>query len=419
MDNKFQGKQNIVQSVFNHQAIGFDVDHCLIRYKVKALTKLCYKVICQAVIEKYNYPSSILDLTEGEYGFALNYLVIHIDKGIVLRIAENKEIIKCYRGFTEQDVETEYGPTRMLPDFDPISSIKQNPQYIVCATYFENVIPLIFAKMTQFKCEQLNSNQLESSEYHTIFVQIIEGLKMNYQHFDQHKVFPINQYGRFFRQISENPGLYMFKQNQFRTTLENLKSQGKVLFIVTNSHYEFMNLTMTYSYGEDWMNIFDFIFVKGGKPEFFNNPYKQTFLLDMNQPLLKGQVVNQIVANQKIYVEGNYTLVEQYLQQKFSSLGQILYIGDHIMNDCYFTQKYTNWDGIAIVEELFEQLKPDSQYRVEAEQNIISYRSYWGNYLESTVNNQVLKNYWYSIACKELKGVVRTLDCLQNQSLWS
>lgn len=124
MDVEFQGQYNTLKSVVNHQAIGFDVDHCLVRYKIKALTKLCYSVLSDSLIAKFNYPPTLLDLTDDELGFALNYLIIHLDRGIILKLSEDLTIQRCYRGFTELDVEAEYGPTRVIPDFNPGNSMR-------------------------------------------------------------------------------------------------------------------------------------------------------------------------------------------------------------------------------------------------------------------------------------------------------
>lgn len=41
--------------------------------------------------------------------------------------------------------------------------------------------------------------------------------------------------------------------------LKDLKSRGKILFLLSNSHFEGVDLLMNHAYGKDWRKIFDFI----------------------------------------------------------------------------------------------------------------------------------------------------------------
>lgn len=63
---------------------------------------------------------------------------------------EGKKIAKGYRGFKEIIVEKEYGDESILHDFEPIS-VRKDPRFIVCSTYFENSIPILFAKIIHQK----------------------------------------------------------------------------------------------------------------------------------------------------------------------------------------------------------------------------------------------------------------------------
>jgi len=48
-----------------------------------------------------------------------------------------------------------------------------------------------------------------------------------------------------------------------------LKAHKKRLFIVTNAHYEWTNIMMTFTLGEDWKSYFDFVCMDSNKPSFF------------------------------------------------------------------------------------------------------------------------------------------------------
>ena len=49
-----------------------------------------------------------------------------------------------------------------------------------------------------------------------------------------------------------------------------LKAQGKFVFLGTNSHWEYMELIMSTTLGEDWRDFFDAVFCFCRKPNFFN-----------------------------------------------------------------------------------------------------------------------------------------------------
>ncbi len=61
------------------------------------------------------------------------------------------------------------------------------------------------------------------------------------------------------------------------------------------------------------MDLFDFIFIKACKPGFFmsKNP---SHLLDLNSPTLKGEEIKEIDDKIKFYFEGNYEMVERYIE---------------------------------------------------------------------------------------------------------
>ena len=69
---------------------------------------------------------------------------------------------------------------------------------MVCGTYFENSIPIIFAKIVHYKEKVLNEKCSES-DYKQFIKDICIALKENYSHYDENRVFDIKEYGNFFK----------------------------------------------------------------------------------------------------------------------------------------------------------------------------------------------------------------------------
>ena len=63
-----------------YDAIGFDVDHCLIRYKLDEFTHLLYYAYTKSLVEEKNFPRDIFHIDESRllYNFCMNYLVVDL-----------------------------------------------------------------------------------------------------------------------------------------------------------------------------------------------------------------------------------------------------------------------------------------------------------------------------------------------------
>ena len=60
--------------IHRHSILGFDLDHALARYKNRALGELIYTCLLKALVEKFNYPSSI---------FSSTYTSKYVQRGII------------------------------------------------------------------------------------------------------------------------------------------------------------------------------------------------------------------------------------------------------------------------------------------------------------------------------------------------
>jgi len=87
-----------------YDAIGFDADHCLVKYNIKAVTSLLVKVELDDLHQKHNYPKEVLDFDYSEDSIemqlCLNYSVFDIDKGTLLKLGEGKQVLAAMKGRT-------------------------------------------------------------------------------------------------------------------------------------------------------------------------------------------------------------------------------------------------------------------------------------------------------------------------------
>ena len=95
--------------------------------------------------------------------------------------------------------------------------------------------------------------------------------------------------------------------------------QGKFVFLCSNSHYKFLELSMRTTLGEDWRNFFHMVFCAAGKPKFFTTT-KPLYIMDSTQDNYKGAEITdsaQLTEDPEvIYMEGNGTIVMNYLKAK-------------------------------------------------------------------------------------------------------
>lgn len=59
----------------DYHVLGFDADHCLVKYNVVNLSKLMTKALTEDLIEKEGYPKEVMDIPKDSHGIGLNNAV--------------------------------------------------------------------------------------------------------------------------------------------------------------------------------------------------------------------------------------------------------------------------------------------------------------------------------------------------------
>ena len=72
--------------------------------------------------------------------------------------------------------------------------------------------------------------------------------------------------------------------------LAKLLKAGKFLFILTNAHYDYLDLVMTRTLGKYWADFFDLIVCNAQKP-LFTRRHEPFYELNKKKPNYKGQKI--------------------------------------------------------------------------------------------------------------------------------
>jgi hypothetical protein len=81
--------------------IGFDADHCIVKYNVRALTEHILRGHFEDFIE-LGYPQSIKDfeMNDSYLEMLMNWSIFDIENGLIIRMVEGQEVTRAMRGRT-------------------------------------------------------------------------------------------------------------------------------------------------------------------------------------------------------------------------------------------------------------------------------------------------------------------------------
>ena len=282
----------------------------------------------------------------------MNGLVIDLKRGYTLKLGENKLVLRVYHAFdrlSQKEIEEAYGSP---PIFEPFSPLKHlTDEYYSCLTFFECYFPLVFAKMLEFKKQQ--QGQVGEKEIKEILQDATYAVNVNYNHYNDDIYKSIKDVGFYYKSILEEKERYLVRHDNMLEALKALKAQKKVLFLVSDSHYEFVDTLMGYAYGKGWENYFDFVIVNAKKSRFFiPDPHPFTEI-DVAKENRMGKETNHLEKH-KMYTRGNATVLEENIDRAAQGAkgNRVLYTGDNFPNDILAAKKFLNWDTVCVMEEL-------------------------------------------------------------------
>ena len=392
-----QTKKHTLHPLKDYSAVGFDVDHTLAKYNLCDFLPITYKCLAQVLINDKKYPESLLEYGKQEQSFLHNGLIIDIKTGIILKLGEGKLILRAYQGFnrlSDKDIEKVYGGPPVYEIFDPYKT--RTSEYLCCLTYYEIALPVLYAKIVELK--KKGGRELTEEVLVEILNDCIYAVKMNYNHYDDKKYHPITTFGYFFKDLQKNLSKAVIKMPKMLNALKKLRIKGKVLFLISNSHYEHIKMVMDHAYGTGWEKIFDYIIAKGAKPYFFSLPERTFKSIDIKSENRIGQSCSYLQQH-VFYTDGNSKILEDNIKKHKPKLGRILFFGDNFSSDVLAAETNPNWDGVCIMEDL-----DDPSYGDKYTNEI------WGSFSGDDTPYGKVAGYWYKLMHTQVSKVVKAVD---------
>lgn len=340
--------------------IGFDMDYTLAPYKKKEIETLQYDLVKKRLVETMGFPKEI-----AEYNYINDFVVlglsIDLNKGNIIKVDRYNFVTRAYHG------------TKQLPEEQLFELYRNKTTPLNLYDNFVRVDTL-FSLPESCLFSQIVDNYSENSFYAT-YKELYEKIRVATD--------SIHRDDSLKGIIKNNISKYIEKDLDLPLTLNNFKTAGKKLFILTNSYFDYTNAVMSYlldgalSEYENWTSYFDLIIVGSRKPDFFVDGNE---LLKLN---IKGEIITDPEFKTNIYQGGHIEDLERITELKGEN---VLYIGDHIYGDILKVKKTSMWRTCLIVEDLEKEMKINEKNR-DLTESLANY-DYKINILESELNYQ-------------------------------
>ncbi|XP_024279990.1 5'-nucleotidase domain-containing protein 3 [Oncorhynchus tshawytscha] len=331
---------NNEMSLHDIEIYGFDYDYTLAFYS-RHLHTLIFNIARDILIQEHRYPEGLR-----EYEYIPNFVVrgLHYDV--------QKALLMKIDAFHYIQLGTVYRGLHPVPDKE------------VIAMYDGCHVPL----------ENMSDFYGKSSHGHTMkqFMDIFSLPEMNLlccvnDYFMKHNIDyePVHLYkdvkaaigdvhvkGIMYRAVEADMENYISYGEQTHAVLKKLYEDGKKMFLITNSPFDFVDRGMNYIVGKDWRDLFDIVIVQADKPGFFNDRRKP-FRRVTDKGVLHWDRIHKLEKG-KIYKQGN---LYEFLRLTGWRGSKVLYFGDHIYSDLADLTLKHGWRTGAIIPELRKEIK--------------------------------------------------------------
>nr|XP_040575315.1 LOW QUALITY PROTEIN: 5'-nucleotidase domain-containing protein 1-like [Lepeophtheirus salmonis] len=347
----------------DYDCIGFDLDHTLCRYNIGPMVRLEYDLLAEFLVTKKGYDPAIRRQTfDHDRDFICKGLTLDCERGNLLRLGQDGFILAACHGMkklSDTNIEKIYGRCRRkhvgrdytshLVEFGPQNMCAFSPMLHNFMDYFDIAAPLLCARIVEI-IDLINNGGKPMEEYN-FWPDVQEGLR---------DMFTRTQFaadrGGYFPEVKANPEKYILKRRpEFRDWLKMLRQNGKFLYVITGSHYDFASHVASYALGEDWKELFDIVIFFARKPSFFveTRPF---WRLDGAKEIESFRGWEDLETGE-YYSQGNWRALNEFFEYCTEwEPSTSLYFGDNVLQDILAPKKFTSTvDCIAVSEELLAE----------------------------------------------------------------
>jgi len=310
------------------QWVGFDMDYTLAIYDQPEMDRLSIDVTVKKLVEQ-GYPESLLSMPY-RTDFAIRGLLIDRKHGNVLKMDRFRYVKRAYHGLRELSLEERrklYHSRRLRPAsrryhwVDTLYALSEVAVYVAVIDALES--------------------QGESVDYGKLFSDVRAAIDASHQD------------GSILDTMLADLPRYIKRDPDLPHALHKLRSSGKRLFLLTNSHAAYTERIMDYLFDEgpseypSWRNYFEVVITAARKPLFFSG----------QEPLMQVVGDELVPADRiergKVYAGGHVALLEQHID---AAGDRVLYVGDHIYGDVLRAKKESAWRTVMIIQEMDAEL---------------------------------------------------------------
>lgn len=325
---------NRVLNMKHIKAIGFDMDHTLVRYHSDVFEELTFNETIKKLVKELNYP---VEIEKFEFDFlkAVRGLIVDMEYGNILKVSLYNKIKNAYHGGRELT----YKEQQRIYKGSSVDLSEE--RYLSIDTAFSIAFTVVFAQLVDLKDKK---PELELPPYQELAADVLKSVDMAHRD------------GSLKDQVTADLDKYVIKDEETVEALERFATYGKRLWIITNSDYNYTRALLDHTITpflknhKHWSELFELTVTLAAKPRFFTEKL----------PFLKVDPETAMMENWDKKVEsgifqGGYAVK---LQADMGLKGdEILYLGDHIYGDILRLKKACDWRTALVIEELDQEVQ--------------------------------------------------------------
>ena len=349
-------------------ALGFDLDHALCRYKLLPFFDLVHDAVGDFLVKERGFPAEAVRRSrtrEDEHAFCSKGLILEWETGNFLKLDSRGWVAKASHGthmLNRNEIELIYAGE--WTHAATMREMKKHDDFLALFTFFESPAAVLLARLVDAIDGAQGGAICPAHEKALARKEVGYGWIKGPLFEAFNNAFNAEQFaakvGGYFPPIIDTPERYVYEAPETFTWLKDLRADGTRVILITNSQEDYASCLLRHMFGPSWQDAFDLVVTYAKKPGFFTDEpsEKPFYLLDAKSECVgqsafipKGHTVN----TGKVVVGGTYRGLCEYLSSEHPRVpGKegVAFFGDHMWGDLGATRKYTDWEPVAVVEEL-------------------------------------------------------------------